>query len=139
MGRAARNINGRVILYADRITNSMQCAIAETERRREKQMAYNIKHNITPKGVSKAVTDILDARPEVSKIQQQRKIALRKVAEDIVRYGDSDNALSPQTVNKKITCLETDMYQHAENLEFEAAAKIRDEIALLKIYLIKDV
>ena len=82
--------------------------------------------------MSKAVTDILDARPEVNKIQQQRKIALRKVAEDIARYGDSDDALSPQAVSKKMAHLENEMYQHAENLEFEAAAKIRDEIALLK-------
>lgn len=125
IGRAARHIHGRAILYADKITGSMQRAVSETDRRREKQQAYNKKHHITPKGVAKAVHDILEgARSDVSTNKQY----LLKVAEEQAYYA----ALPPEELSKKIKQLEQEMLAHAKNLQFEDAAKARDKLKLLK-------
>ncbi|HBD7142407.1 TPA: excinuclease ABC subunit UvrB [Legionella pneumophila] len=125
IGRAARNVKGRAILYADTITGSMQKALTETERRREKQKAFNLKHGITPKGINKSVEDILEGA----------YIGKRKtmVAEQAPRYTH----WSPQELAKQINALEKQMYAHAQNMEFELAAKIRDEYLLLKEQLMK--
>jgi len=121
IGRAARNSNGKAILYADRITGSMQRAIDETERRRSKQVAYNEEHGITPTTIKKAVADIMEGAygPAAA---SARKFA--RIAEEEIEYGK----MSPRELAKKITQLEQQMYQHAQNLEFEEAAKIRDQI-----------
>ncbi|HAT1965238.1 TPA: excinuclease ABC subunit UvrB [Legionella pneumophila] len=125
IGRAARNVKGRAILYADTMTGSMQRALMETERRREKQKAFNLKHGITPKGINKSVEDILEGA----------YIGKRKtmVAEQAPRYTH----WSPQELAKQINALEKQMYAHAQNMEFELAAKIRDEYLLLKEQLMK--
>ena len=125
IGRAARNLNGRAILYADRITGSMQRAMEETERRRRKQLAHNEAHGITPVGVQKAVKELIDgvfasATPGAGEYA--------RVAEPVIEYG----ALSPAELGKKIAALEKRMYQHARDLEFEEAARIRDEIRRLR-------
>jgi len=121
IGRAARNLNGRAILYADKITGSMRRALDETERRRQKQLAYNKEHGITPKGIEKAIADVMEAGVAAD---QKRARAYAKVAEDAADYS----ALSPEKLAKKISQLEKAMYQHARDLDFEAAAKLRDEI-----------
>ena len=129
IGRAARNVNGKAILYADNITGSMQRAMDETERRRHKQLKYNEAHGITPKGVQRAVADILDASHlNVASPHVQFTPEYAKVAEQAAHYA----ALSPQQLAKKIQELEKRMYGHAENLEFEEAAKLRDEINQIK-------
>lgn len=122
IGRAARHIHGKAILYGDVITGSMQRAISETERRREKQVAHNKAHGITPKGIEKAVIEIMEGARETSATK-----AL-KVAEQTAKY----NHLTPQQLAKKIKQLEQQMYQFAKNLEFEQAAKIRDELQALE-------
>jgi excinuclease ABC subunit B len=121
IGRAARNSNGKAILYADRVTGSMQRAIDETERRRAKQIAFNAEHGITPTTIKKAVADIMEGAygPAAA---SARKFA--RVAEEEIEYGK----MSPKVLAKKITQLEQQMYQHAQNLEFEEAAKLRDQI-----------
>lgn len=125
IGRAARHIHGHAILYADKITGSMERAIGETDRRREKQQAYNKKHHITPKGIAKAVHDILEgARSDVSTNKQH----LLKVAEEQAHYA----ALPPEELAKKIKQLEREMLQHAKNMQFEDAAKVRDQLKFLK-------
>jgi len=125
IGRAARHIHGRAILYADKMTGSMERAIGETDRRREKQQAYNKKHHITPKGIAKAVHDILEgARSDVSTNKQH----LLKVAEEQAHYA----ALPPEELVKRIKQLEREMLQHAKNMQFEDAAKVRDQLKLLK-------
>ncbi len=121
IGRAARNLNGRAILYADKITGSMRRALDETERRRQKQLAYNEKHGITPKGIQKAIADVMEAGGAA---EQKRAKASARVAEEMVEYS----VLSPEKLAKKISQLEKEMYQHARDLDFEAAAKLRDEI-----------
>ena len=121
IGRAARNLNGRVILYADRITGSMQRAIGETERRRAKQQQYNELHGITPAGVKKAVTDIMEGA------YSERKNTFRRwenVADETSQYFGQP----PKLLMKKIKQLEEQMYKHARDLEFEEAARLRDEI-----------
>tara|TARA_B100000989_G_scaffold256873_1_gene206204 strand:- start:18394 stop:20415 length:2022 start_codon:yes stop_codon:yes gene_type:complete len=125
MGRAARNINGKVIMYADKVTGSMERALAETERRRKKQEAYNKEHNIEPQGIKKAVQDIMEgARPE----GLPSSVRFAKVAETRAQYAQ----LSPAEVKKQIADMEAKMFEHAKNLEFEQAAKLRDEIAHLQ-------
>ncbi|MGB9607730.1 MAG: helicase-related protein, partial [bacterium] len=120
IGRASRNINGKVIMYADTITESMRKAIDETNRRRRLQMEYNEKHGITPETIRKAVHDIL----------QQKMIQLEKekikVSEEAASYLDVDYILS------RIVELEREMKKAAANLEFERAAQLRDEIKRLK-------
>jgi len=121
IGRAARNIHGKAILYADKITGSMQRAMGETERRRAKQQAYNEQHGITPRSVSKAVADIMEGA-YAGAVPGAKRYA--KVAEDIAEYA----ALPPEKLDKLLKKLEKQMYQHAQNLEFEEAAKLRDRI-----------
>ena len=121
IGRAARNVNGKAILYADRITGSMEKAISETRRRRAKQSAYNEAHGITPRTVRKAVADILEGAYATGVPGVKR---FSKVAEEIAEYA----ALSPDELAKRVKQLEKEMYQHAQNLEFEEAAKLRDQV-----------
>jgi excinuclease ABC subunit B len=125
IGRAARHINGRVILYADKMTNSMQRAIDETDRRRAKQISYNKKHGITPRGIERAIHDIMEgARAEA----EPSSVKYLKVAEQAATY----EVMSPQAVAKKIQQLEKQMRQYAKDLDFEKAAKTRDEIQRLQ-------
>ena len=121
MGRAARNVNGKAILYADRMTGSMQRAIGETERRRAKQIIYNEKHGITPRTIRKAVADVMEGA-YAGGASGARRYA--KVAEEVAEYA----ALSPEILARKVKKLEKQMYQHAQNLEFEDAARVRDQI-----------
>ncbi len=125
MGRAARNVNGEVIFYADRITGSMQRAMDETRRRREKQIAYNKAHNITPIGIKKSVKDILEATIPGAGLAVAKK---RKVAEEAGRY----EVMTRKELEQKIKTLEEQMYSHAQNMEFEEAARLRDEIKVLQ-------
>ncbi|HHH42755.1 MAG TPA: excinuclease ABC subunit B, partial [Gammaproteobacteria bacterium] len=121
IGRAARNVNGKAILYADRVTGSMERAIGETERRRERQLAHNKEHGITPQSIRKAVADIMEGAYAGS-IGGARRFA--KVAEDVTEYA----SLSPAMLAKKVKKLEKQMHRHARDLEFEEAARIRDQI-----------
>ena len=121
MGRAARNLRGKAILYADRITGSMRRAIDETDRRREKQQAYNQTHGITPRSIEKAVNDVMEGAV-VKEHAGAREFA--KVADEVARYGH----LNPEQLSREIGKLERQMYEHARNLEFEEAARLRDEI-----------
>ena len=125
IGRAARNVNGKAILYADMITGSMRRAIDETERRRRKQVAHNERNGITPKTIRKAIADIMEGAHPGAPISP-RKFA--KVAEVEAEYG----ALSPQQMAKRIRELEQRMYQHAKELEFEEAARLRDQLRELR-------
>jgi excinuclease ABC subunit B len=128
IGRAARNVNGKAILYADRITNSMQKAMGETERRRTKQTAFNLEHGITPQGIRKNIADILDtgyARIPGSRPGTHSGSSSR-IAEIPAAY------LSPELAAKKIKKLEQEMYAKSRNLEFEEAARLRDELATLR-------
>jgi excinuclease ABC subunit B len=125
IGRAARNINGMSILYADKVTGSMQRAIAETERRREKQLHYNEQHGITPKGIVKRVTDVMD-------IGDSRSGRGRKRFDRVAEGASGYEHLSAKQLNSQLKKLENSMYEHARNLEFEEAARKRDEIAEIK-------
>jgi excinuclease ABC subunit B len=126
IGRAARNLHGKAILYADRITGSMERAIGETNRRRAKQVAFNKKHGITPRGVEKKIADIMEGAYASSPAASAKRYA--QVAEETLEYA----RLSPHEAEKKIEVLEKRMLKHARNLEFEEAAKLRDEIQNLK-------
>jgi excinuclease ABC subunit B len=126
IGRAARNLNGTAILYADRITDSMKRAIDETERRRSKQIAFNTEHGITPKGVVKRIKDLIDgvysekAGEEAKKLEQARA--------HLAEIED----MSEKDLAKEIKRLEKQMLEHAKNLEFEQAARVRDQLTRLK-------
>ncbi len=125
IGRAARNLHGRAILYADRVTGSMRRALDETDRRRDKQLAHNKEHGITPKGIERKVSDVMEgAYPSALSSPAQ----YAKVAEELIHYGD----MSPKELEKKTAQLEKQMYEHAQNLEFEEAAKLRDEVLRIK-------
>jgi len=126
MGRAARNLNGRAILYADRVTGSMERAMAETDRRRDKQIAYNKAHNITPMGVVKSVQDIMEG---ARRMPTRGKSKARKVAETRETYIADVAKLSPAALSRKLKQLEAQMYEHAKNLEFEEAAALRDQLS----------
>ena len=119
IGRAARHINGTAILYADHMTESIKRALAETDRRRAKQVGYNESHGITPKGVMKRIKDLIDGVYDMDDA---------KVAEEEARY----EAMSEKQLAREIKALEKKMLQHARNLEFEEAAKVRDQLAELK-------
>ncbi len=121
MGRAARNVNGKAILYADKITGSMQRALAETDRRRAKQIAHNKEHGITPQSIIRKVADVMEGA-YASAHGDAKKYA--QVAEEVVEYATMPAA----ELNKKIKQLEQQMYEHAQNLEFEEAAQLRDKI-----------
>ncbi|HJU50568.1 MAG TPA: helicase-related protein, partial [Pseudogulbenkiania sp.] len=120
IGRAARNLHGKAILYADRITNSMRRAIDETERRRNKQLAFNAEHGIVPKGVQKKIKDIIDgvygAEADKKKLVDDARVAM----------------MDEKTLAKEIKRLEKEMLEAARNLEFEKAASVRDELKALK-------
>ncbi|MFT0869987.1 excinuclease ABC subunit UvrB [Pseudomonas sp. CAM1A] len=133
IGRAARNLNGRAILYADNITGSMQRAIDETERRREKQVAFNQANGIVPKGVVKDITDILEGATVPGARSKKRK-GMAKAAEEAGRY--EVELQTPAQISKRIKQLEEKMFQFARDLEFEAAAQLRDEIGKLRERLI---
>jgi excinuclease ABC subunit B len=130
MGRAARHINGRAILYGDRITGSMQRAIDETDRRRDIQRAYNLKHGITPTQMNKPITDIMD----VGDGSSDSKVKLRLVAESGKKY----NTLSTPQLLQKITELEKVMFKAAKDLEFEKAANLRDDIEAYRAQIVKN-
>ncbi|MBN8502891.1 MAG: excinuclease ABC subunit UvrB [Burkholderiales bacterium] len=125
IGRAARHLDGKAILYADRITDSMRRALQETERRRAKQLAFNAEHGITPRGVAKQVRELIDgvvsgkARDEAAKLAREDAVA-------------RPEALSEKEASRRIQQLEKQMYEHARNLEFEQAARMRDQLAQLK-------
>ena len=128
IGRAARNVNGKAILYADRITESMKKAMGETERRRAKQIAYNAEHGITPRGIVKQVRDLIDG------------VYSEKSGRDAERLGAGvtagkpvdEVAMSEKDLAREIKRLEKQMLEHARNLEFEQAARVRDQLAQLK-------
>ena len=130
IGRAARNLNGRAILYADRVTGSMQRAMDETERRRNKQLAFNAEHGLTPKGIHKSVADIMEG----AVLYGPAKGKKRKVAEGKNRYDDSapGGVDTLKSLASQIAVLEEQMYKHARNLEFEEAAALRDRIHALQ-------
>lgn len=130
IGRAARNLKGKAILYADKITGSMQRAIDETDRRREIQAAHNLKHGITPKGISKNITDIMSSNLKGRKTKISKE---RKVAETVAKY----QADTPQKAQQTIAQLEKKMHEAAKNLEFEEASQYRDQISLLRDNLFK--
>jgi excinuclease ABC subunit B len=130
IGRAARNLRGRAILYADRITDSMKRAIEETDRRRQKQVEYNTAHGIVPKSVVKKITDIMEgarADAEAERTGRKSRGGLR-VAEEAANYA----ALSPERLAAELKRIEAQMYKHAQNLEFEDAARLRDELHRLR-------
>ena len=125
IGRAARNLNGHAILYADRITDSMRHAIDETERRRQKQEAFNKEHGITPKGVKKEIRDIIDGvyRGEDVKVMPESKLI------DVTK---DPSILEEKNLSKRLKQLEAQMMEHAKNLDFEKAAKLREELMALR-------
>ncbi len=128
IGRAARNVRGKAILYADRVTESMKKAMGETERRRARQIAFNAEHGITPRGIVKEVRDLIDG------------VYSEKSGRDAERLGAAigdrrqieETALSEKDLAREIKRLEKQMLEHARNLEFEQAARARDQLALLK-------
>lgn len=126
IGRAARNVRGKAILYADKVTGSMQRAIAETDRRRTKQVAHNKKYGITPKTVSKSVSDIMESAHATPAHKKASKVAESK------KSYFAQPHMEVQEAARTIEQLEKAMYNHAENLEFEEAANIRDEIRRVK-------
>jgi excinuclease ABC subunit B len=126
IGRAARHLNGRAILYADRMTGSMERAIAETTRRRNRQLAYNIEHDITPRGVSKAIKDVMEGAREPAPMPGAGRRGKGG--------GGAKPApiVTPEQFAREFKRLEAEMLRHARNLEFEEAAAIRDEIHALR-------
>ena len=134
IGRAARNLSGKAILYGDSITKSMKKAMDETNRRRDKQKMYNEEQGITPQALQTNVKDIMELG-DIAKAKGKRhnkQVPLSQVAEP----SNSYEVLSPQQLEKEISKLEGQMYQHAQNLEFELAAGKRDEIEKLKAQFI---
>ena len=130
IGRAARNLQGRAILYADKITGSMQRAMDETERRRNRQLAHNEEHGIKPVGITKSVQDIMEGARRMSTKRNAK--GERKVAEVRAAYAQDMASLTPAALSRKIKQLETEMMEHAKNLEFEKAAAVRDQITEYK-------
>ncbi|GAB3477918.1 excinuclease ABC subunit UvrB [Polaromonas eurypsychrophila] len=123
IGRAARNLNGRAILYADRITDSMKKAMDETERRRNKQIAFNLEHGITPRSIVKRIKDLIDGVYSEKSGKEAEKLEMQKaLVED----------MSEKDIAREIKRLEKLMIEHAKNLEFEKAAKVRDQLHVLK-------
>jgi len=129
IGRAARNVRGKAILYGDQITRSMQAAIDETARRREKQLAWNEQQGIVPTTIVRRIADIMEgARSEAGNRRGSKSSRSRAVAEPAADYG----ALNPQQTAGMLKKLEAQMYKHAQNLEFEEAARLRDQIHQLR-------
>ncbi|MDH5407408.1 MAG: excinuclease ABC subunit UvrB [Gammaproteobacteria bacterium] len=125
IGRAARNVAGKAILYADRVTGSMQRAMDETQRRRDRQQVFNEEHGITPLSITKAITDVMEGAYAARSGTPQD---FARIAEEIHQY----NEMTPEMLAKKIKALEEQMYQHAQDLEFEEAARLRDELQRLR-------
>jgi len=123
IGRAARHLNGRAILYADKVTDSMRRALDETQRRREKQTAHNLAEGITPRSVQKQIREMIDG------------VVSDKTARDDLKAAEAAaqvEAMSEKDLGKRIKLLEKQMLEHARNLEFEKAARVRDQLALLR-------
>jgi len=123
IGRAARHINGKAILYADAVTDSMRRALEETDRRRAKQLSFNEAHQITPRGVTKRIKDIIDGVYDADEARAELK-----AAEEVARY----EAMTEKEIGREVKRLEKQMLDHARNLEFEQAARVRDQLADLK-------
>jgi len=126
IGRAARNLAGRAILYGDRLTGSMERAIGETERRREKQIEFNRQHSITPQSVARSIEDILEGSYTPGK--KATKHDKKKAAEPTMDYAKA----SPKMIAQEMKRLESKMLEHAKRLEFEDAAATRDQLNVLK-------
>jgi excinuclease ABC subunit B len=126
IGRAARNLNGRAILYADRITDSMKRAMGETERRRTKQVAFNLANGITPRTVTKRIKDLIDGVYSEKAGQDAEKLAQE------TQQRQAAEAMTEKDIAREIKRLEKVMLDHARNLEFEQAARVRDQLAILK-------
>ncbi|PCJ36211.1 MAG: excinuclease ABC subunit B [Cellvibrionales bacterium] len=131
IGRAARHINGKAILYADKITGSMQRAMDETDRRRALQEAHNKAHGLVPRGIVKAIPDVLEGAMSSArgKRKQQRAVAEQKVQYEV---GGEAHSLTPARLAKRLKTMEEKMYEHARNLEFEEASVVRDALEALK-------
>ncbi|GAA0851503.1 excinuclease ABC subunit UvrB [Marinobacter szutsaonensis] len=133
IGRAARNVHGKAILYGDKITGSMQRAIDETQRRREKQTAFNEEHGITPTGLNKKIADIMEgAAGGGGRGRRKAERPGQKAAEEAEQYRAKAGNRSPEEVLKEVARLEDEMYKAASDLDFETAARLRDEISELK-------
>jgi excinuclease ABC subunit B len=129
IGRAARNVRGKAILYADVVTRSMKTALDETGRRRERQLEYNAEHGIVPTSIIREIMDVMEgARSELAPGDRKGRGKSQRVAEPIENYA----ALPPAQIAARIAAMEATMYQHARDLEFEDAARVRDEIRKLK-------
>jgi len=126
IGRAARHINGKAILYADNMTDSMKLAIGETDRRRAKQVAFNLEHGIEPKGISKRIKDLIDG------VYSPDDARDAKEARAVAREDAKMEALGEKQLDKRIRNLEKEMLEAARNLEFERAAQMRDELKRLR-------
>ena len=131
IGRSARNINGKAILYADKKTDSMERAIRETERRREKQLKHNLENNIIPKGIEREVSDVLEGL-HIVRGSKKRKESVRREGKAVGKAF-----VSAEQLGKDILSLEKQMFQYAKNLKFEDAAKTRDKIEELRSVLVK--
>ena len=129
IGRAARNLHGRAIMYADNVTGSMRRAIDETDRRRQKQIEFNKRHDITPKGVVKSVQDIMEG---ARRMPAKGRAKGRKVAEETLAYSQDLLKLSPAALARRLEQMEARMHEHAKNLEFEEAAALRDQLTEIK-------
>ena len=123
IGRAARHVNGRALLYADKVTDSMKRAIDETERRRTRQIAHNLAQGITPRSVTKRIRDLIDGVVSDKTAREEARTA--KAAAEVEAMNEKD-------LGKRIKALEKQMLEHARNLEFEKAARVRDQLALLR-------
>jgi len=132
MGRAARNLHGKAILYGDRMTGSMQRAIDETERRRAKQEAHNLEHGITPQGLNKKIADIMEGAGGGGRGRRKAERPGQKAAEEAEHYRAKVGNRSPEEVLKEVSRLEDEMYKAASELDFETAARLRDDIHELK-------
>jgi excinuclease ABC subunit B len=131
IGRAARNVNGRAILYADKVTGSMQRALDETARRRAKQQAFNAAHGIVPRGIVKPVVDVMEGARSARPGAGSTKASSRRASQASGTNQDVAS-LAPEQAIRRIKQLETEMLKHARNLEFEQAARLRDEIEALR-------
>jgi excinuclease ABC subunit B len=126
IGRAARNLEGRAILYADKVTESMRKAIDETQRRRVKQVAHNLAHGITPRSIVKEVRDLIDGV-----YSEKAGKEAEKLERDAMQRAQVED-MSEKDISREIKRLEKLMMEHARNLEFEKAARVRDQLAILK-------